>query len=377
MKLNIGIVCYPTFGGSGVVATELGKHLASLGHEVHFITYDVPSRLGGGFIENIFYHNVDVAPYPLFTYPPYSVALASKMAEVARKAHLDIMHVHYAVPHATSAFLAKMMIQPWCVKIVTTLHGTDITLVGSDPSYLEVTRFSIEQSDAVTAVSSWLRRETIKNFHTKRKIEVIYNSVDPGLFRPNPRPELRKKLAPEGQGVMMHISNFRPVKRTGDLLDILAFVRARTEAKLILVGDGPDRPVVEAAARKRHMDDDVVFLGNYANIEELLPVADVLLQPSASESFGLASLEALSCGVPVVASDVGGLPEVVEHGKCGYLYEVGDAGAMAEASVEIMTDPELRKRLSTAARARAVENFDVSRIAQQYLDLYERLIFKL
>ena len=373
MHLNIGIVCYPTFGGSGVVATELGKHLATLGHEVHFITYDVPSRLQG-FQENIFFHNVDVPPYPLFTYPPYSVALASTMAEVARRAHLDIMHVHYAVPHATSAFLAKTMISPWCIKIVTTLHGTDITLVGSDPSYLPMTRFSIEQSDAVTAVSRWLRLQTIKHFHTKRPIEVIYNFVDPDQFKPGAKPGLHERLAPDGRPIMMHVSNLRPVKRPRDLLDILAFVRAETEAKLIIVGDGPERPILEESARKRHMEDDIVFLGNYANIEELLPAADVLLLPSASESFGLVALEALSCGVPVVASDVGGLPEVIEHGKNGFLFEVGDAGAMAGGAVEIMTDPEVHKRMSAAARAAAVERFPVDKVTEQYVRIYERLI---
>ncbi|HUX06500.1 MAG TPA: N-acetyl-alpha-D-glucosaminyl L-malate synthase BshA [Acidobacteriota bacterium] len=374
MHLNIGMVCYPTFGGSGVVATELGKHLATLGHEVHFITYDVPSRLQG-FHENIFFHNVDVPPYPLFTYPPYSVALASKMAEVARRAHLNIMHVHYAVPHATSAFLAKTMISPWCIKIVTTLHGTDITLVGSDPSYLPMTRFSIEQSDAVTAVSRWLRWQTIKHFHTKRTIEVIPNFVDPDRFKPGAKPGLRERLSPDGRPIMMHVSNLRPVKRARDLLDILAFVRARTEARLIIVGDGPERPILEESARKRHMDDDIIFLGNYADIEELLPAADVLLLPSASESFGLVALEAMSCGVPVIASDVGGLPEVVEHGKNGYLFEVGDTGAMAEGAAEIMTDPEVHKRMSAAARSTAVERFPTDRITERYIDIYKRLLF--
>jgi N-acetyl-alpha-D-glucosaminyl L-malate synthase BshA len=374
VQLNIGIVCYPTFGGSGVVATELGKYLATLGHEIHFITYDVPSRLLE-FQENVYFHNVEVPPYPLFAYPPYSVALASKMAEVARRAHLNILHVHYAVPHATSAFLAKTMISPWCLKIVTTLHGTDITLVGSDPSYLPMTRFSIEQSDAVTAVSQWLRRQTIQFFHTKRPIEVIPNFVDPDRFRPGAKPGLRERFAPGGQPIMMHVSNLRPVKRTRDLLDIVAFVRAKTEVKLIIVGDGPDRPILEESARKRHMDDDIVFLGNYANIEELLPAADVLLLPSASESFGLVALEAMSCGVPVIASDVGGLPEVVEHGKNGYLFEVGDAGAMAEGVVEIMTDGQARKRMSAAARATAVERFPIDKITEQYLRIYQRLLF--
>ena len=287
MQINVGITCYPTFGGSGVVATELGKHLAERGHVVHFITYDVPSRLDG-FRENIYFHNVDVVPYPLFTYQPYSVALANKMAEVARYAHLDILHVHYAVPHATSAFLARTMIAPWCIKIVTTLHGTDITLVGSDPSYLPLTRFSIEQSDAVTAVSKWLRRQTIKHFHTKRLVEVVHNFVDPDRFAPPCNEELRRRLAPGDEPILMHVSNFRPVKRTMDLLEIFTYLRMITDAKLILVGDGPDRALMEGKARKSKYCEDIVFLGNYSEIEELLPCADVLLQPSASPKLSLA-----------------------------------------------------------------------------------------
>lgn len=376
MQLNIGISCYPTFGGSGVVATELGKHLARRGHVVHFITYEVPSRLTG-FHENIYFHNVEVMPYPLFAYPPYSIALANKMAEVARHAHLNILHVHYAVPHAASAFLAKTMIQPWCIKIVTTLHGTDITLVGSDPSYLNLTRFSIEQSDAVTAVSKWLRRQTIKQFHTKRPVEVVYNFVDPDRFSPSHKPECLQQLAPSEEPILMHISNFRPVKRTLDLLEVFTYVRLKTKARLILIGDGPDRPRLEEKARRMRHGDDIIFLGNYAAVEELLPCADVLLQPSESESFGLATLEAMSCGVPVVGTDVGGMPEVVEHGVSGYLFEVGDTGAMAEAAVNIITDEALRKRLGAAARARAVERFHVDQITRRYEQIYERLMFTL
>lgn len=376
MQLNIGITCYPTFGGSGVVATELGKHLAARGHEVHFITYDVPSRLDG-FHQNIYFHNVEVVQYPLFAYPPYSIALANKMAEVARHAHLNILHVHYAVPHATSAFLARTMISPWCIKIVTTLHGTDITLVGSDPSYLPLTRFSIEKSDAVTAVSRWLRRQTIKQFHTKRPVEVVHNFVDPDKFKPGGDANLVKRLTPDGRPVMMHISNFRPVKRTLDLLEIFTYVRLKMDARLILVGDGPDRPKLETEARKMKHCRDIVFLGNYSAVEELLPCADVLLQPSASESFGLAPLEALSCGVPVVGTDVGGLPELVEHGENGFLFEIGDTGGMAEAAINIMTDAKLKKKLSAAARAVAIKNFHVEKITRQYESIYERLMFTL
>lgn len=373
MKLKIGVSCYPTFGGSGVVATELGMKMAARGHEVHFITYDVPSRLQN-FSENIYYHNVDVMPYPLFTYPPYSVALANKIAEVARNSHLDILHAHYAMPHAISAYLARQMIDPWCLKIVTTLHGTDITLVGKDPSYLPITRFSIDKSDAVTAVSDWLRRETINTFHVKKPVDVIYNFIDPRRFRPEPNEELRKRLAPEGQKIMMHISNFRAVKRTADLLDIYLFARRHGKVKLILVGDGPDRPKLEIRCRELGICDDTVFLGNHSGIEGLLPVADVLLLPSQSESFGLAALEAMSCGVPVVSSNAGGLPEVVEHGVNGYMFDVGDTGAMGEAAAEIMFDEGKRKNMGAAARRTAEERFHIEAIADQYEELYKNLI---
>jgi N-acetyl-alpha-D-glucosaminyl L-malate synthase BshA len=374
MKLKIGISCYPTFGGSGVVATELGMKLAERGHEVHFITYDVPSRLQH-FRDNIYFHNVDVMPYPLFTYPPYSVALANKIAEVARFANLDIIHAHYAMPHAISAYLARQMLLPWCLKIVTTLHGTDITLVGKDPSYLPITRFSIDQSDAITAVSSWLRKETIKTFHASSNIEVIHNFIDHQRFRPEPNEDLRKRLAPHGQKIMMHISNFRPVKRTWDLIDIYMFARRSGKIKLILVGDGPDRNKLEIKCRELGICEDIAFLGNHSAIEELLPVADVFLLPSGNESFGLAALEAMSCGVPVVASDVGGIPEVVTHGVNGYLFEVGDTGGMGEAAADIMFDPEKRKSMGVAARKTAVEKFDIDRITDQYEAIYRRLFF--
>ena len=373
MQLKIGIACYPTFGGSGVVATELGISLAARGHEVHFVTYEQPTRLQG-FHENVYFHNVDVMPYPLFTYPPYSLALAAKMAEVARYADLDVLHVHYAVPHATSALLTKQMIAPRPIGIVTTLHGTDITLVGSNPSYLPVTRFSIERSDAVTAVSDWLRRQTIRKLGVERPIEVVHNFVDPERFKPDRKECLLERFAPRGEKILMHTSNFRPLKRTADLLDIFDAVRDRADVKLILVGDGPDRAELEARARAKDRGDDIVFLGNYAAIEELLPCADVMLMPSSSESFGLAALEAMSCGVPVVASRVGGLPEVVDHGKTGYLLSVGDARAMAEAAIGIVTNDDLRKTMGAAARAHAIEKFHVDAITRRYEQVYERLV---
>lgn len=374
MNLKIGISCYPTYGGSGVVATELGMRLAERGHEIHFITYDEPQRLKR-FMDNIYLHKVDVLAYPLFTYPPYSVALANKIAEVARYAHLDILHAHYAMPHAISAYLARQMIQPWCLKIVTTLHGTDITLVGKDPTFLPITRFSIDQSDALTAVSRWLRRETIKTFHVKKDVEVIYNFIDHDRFKPEEKPELRQRLAPNGEKLFMHVSNFRGVKRTPDLVDIWTIAKRHGEVKLILVGDGPERPKLEQKCREMGVCDKIVFLGNHSAIEELLPVADVFLLPSRSESFGLAALEAMSCGVPVVSSNAGGLPEVVTHGVTGYLYDVADIGAMAEAAAEIAFDDEKRAQMSKAARAVALEKFDIDVIVDQYEALYERLIF--
>ncbi len=373
MQLKIGIACYPTFGGSGVVATELGISLAARGHEVHFVTYEQPTRLQG-FYENVYFHNVDVMPYPLFTYPPYSLALAAKMAEVARYADLDVLHVHYAVPHATSALLTKQMIAPRPIGIVTTLHGTDITLVGSNPSYLPVTRFSIERSDAVTAVSDWLRQQTVRKLGVERPIEVIHNFVDSERFKPDRKECLLERFAPAGEKILMHTSNFRPLKRTADLLDIFDAVRDRADVKMILVGDGPDRAELEARARAKDRSDDIVFLGNYAAIEELLPCADVFLLPSSNESFGLAALEAMSCGVPVVASRVGGLPEVVDHGKTGYLLRVGDAGAMAEAAIGIVTSEDLRKKMGAGARAHAIKKFNVDSITRQYEQVYERLV---
>lgn len=372
MSFKIGISCYPTYGGSGVVATELGKKLAQMGNEVHFITYEVPSRLGH-FTENIFFHNVDVMPYPLFTYPPYSVALANKMAEVAKYADLDIIHAHYAMPHAISAYLAKQMLEPTNLKIVTTLHGTDITLVGKDPSYLPITRFSIEKSDAITAVSHWLKEETVNTFRTEKKIDVIHNFIDHKRFNTRVDTALRQRLAPEGQKILMHISNFRAVKRTEDLIDIFDVVRKKGKSKLILVGDGPDRPKLEMRCREMGVCKDIVFMGKCSAIEELLPVADVLLLPSSSESFGLAALEAMSCGVPVVASNAGGIPEVVTHGHDGYLFDIGDTDAMGEAAAEIIFNSSLRKSMGQKARQTAVKRFDVENIIQQYLNLYKNL----
>ena len=372
MSLRIGISCYPTYGGSGVVATELGKKLARMGNEVHFITYEVPSRLRH-FTENIFFHNVDVMPYPLFTYPPYSVALANKIAEVAKYANLDIIHAHYAMPHAISAYLAKQMLEPTDLKIVTTLHGTDITLVGKDPSYLPITKFSIEKSDAITAVSHWLKDETINTFRIENKINVIHNFIDHNRFSPKCDCTLRKRLAPEGQKILMHISNFRAVKRTEDLIDIFSVVRKKGKVKLILVGDGPERPKLEMRCRQISACNDIVFMGKTSAIEELLPVADTLLLPSSSESFGLAALEAMSCAVPVVASNAGGIPEVVTHGEDGYLFDIGDTDAMGEAAADIIFNDEKRYSMGIKARQTAVERFDIENIIQQYLQLYKNL----
>jgi N-acetyl-alpha-D-glucosaminyl L-malate synthase BshA len=374
MKLKIGISCYPTYGGSGVVATELGMKLAERGHEIHFITYDEPQRLKS-FMDNIFLHKVEVLAYPLFTYPPYSVALANKIAEVARYAHLDILHAHYAMPHAISAYLAKQMLQPWCLKIITTLHGTDITLVGKDPTFMPITRFSIDQSNALTAVSKWLRMETIKTFRIKKEVDVIYNFIDHQRFKPEPNLDLRQRLAPKGEKLFMHISNFRGVKRTPDLVDIWTIAKRHGDVKLILVGDGPERPKLEQKCRQMGVCDKIAFLGNHSAIEELLPVADVFLLPSRSESFGLAALEAMSCGVPVVCSNAGGLPEVIKHGETGFLFDVGDVGAMAEAAAEIAFDDEKHSRMAKAARLDAVNRFDIDVIVDQYEALYRQMIF--
>jgi N-acetyl-alpha-D-glucosaminyl L-malate synthase BshA len=373
--VKIGITCYPTYGGSGAVATELGLALAERGHEVHFVTYAQPFRLVG-LHERVFYHEVEMEDYPLFEHPPYSLALAVALHDAARREHLDLLHMHYAIPHAASAFLAReMLAQERRIKIVTTLHGTDITLVGLHPSFRAITRFSILQSDGLSAVSQFLKDETIRHFSVPApRIEVIPNFVDTDTWRRDREPCHRSKLAPAGQKIVMHVSNFRAVKRVLDVIEVFAKIRAQVNARLVLVGEGPERPRALERAGELGLGDDVLYLGRHASVEELLACADLFLLPSASESFGLAALEAMSCGVPVVASEAGGLPEVVQHGVSGYLLPVGDVGAMAAAGIRILSDDGLRKRLSEGARAAALERFSTKAIVPRYEALYERVL---
>ena len=370
--MKIGITCYPTFGGSGVVATELGLALARNGDDVHFISYAMPSRLNV-LHERVHFHEVTVTPYPLFDpYPPYTLALATKMAEVAAYEKLDILHVHYAIPHAISAHLAKQILQSK-LKVITTLHGTDITLVGRDESYLPITKFGIEVSDGVTAVSEWLRDETRGNFHTEKGIDVIPNFVDPDRFRHN-RSAICKMFGDPSDRLICHVSNFRPVKRIMDVVETFAKIAAKVPSRLLMVGDGPDRSRAEAFAREHNLRDRVFFLGNVPNLEELLGACDLFLLPSESESFGMAALEAMTSEVPVIATRTGGLPEVVVEGETGYLLEVGDVRGMAERGIEILSDDNLRATMGARAREVAVERFDERKIVPMYRALYERVI---
>jgi len=372
--LNIGIVCYPTPGGSGVVATELGKSLAQRGHDVHFITNGHPARLRA-FQERVYLHTVETGQYPVFQgYTPYSLSLAVKIREVADQYKLDLVHCHYAIPHATSAFLAREMLKPKHLPTMTTLHGTDITLVGMMPSFYEITRFSISASDGITTVSEFLRRETEQEFHIDRPIDVIHNFVDSEEFRPQRDRPIRKQLAPKGERILMHVSNFRKVKNLPVILDVFCEVRRETPTRLVLIGDGPEREAVERRAVELSVADDVLFLGDQEYIGEILPEADVFLLPSEHESFGLAALEAMACGVPVVGSRIGGLPEVIVDGETGFLCSPHDVGCMRELVLGLFRDEERRLALGAAARARAVEKFDRDRIVDQYLAAYQRLL---
>ena len=386
--MTIGITCYPTFGGSGVVATELGKALAARGHTVHFIAYALPMRLGH-VAENLFFHEVRVTTYPLFEYPPYALALASKMIDVVRHEGLDLLHVHYAIPHATSAVLARDILASsgQAVPVVTTLHGTDITLVGKDPSFKPVVEHALRTSDGVTSVSDWLRRETYAEFDCDCPIAVIPNFIDTERFRRTPKDHFRAAIAPDGERLVAHVSNFRRVKRATDVVEVFARLHARGvwpddhprrgEAggvKLLMVGDGPDRGAAEALAREAGVWDDVRFLGKQEPVEEILSIADLFLMPSASETFGLAALEAMACGVPVVSSDTGGVPELNLDGVTGFLRPVGDLDGLTEASRRILTDADLHARMAAAARARAVAEFDVSRIVPRYEAYYEAVV---
>ena len=372
--MNIGITCYPTYGGSGIVATELGLELANRGHEVHFITYSNPIRLDPG-IPRIHYHEVEVSNYPLFQYPPYCLALASRMVDVADAYNLDLLHVHYAIPHSIAAMLAQQMLAPKRrLPFITTLHGTDITLVGADPSYFAITKFSIEKSDGVTSISEDLRQHTVDVFGVTNEIRVINNFINCDLYHPNPDKTGAAAYAPNGEKLLIHVSNFRPVKRVLDCIRILAEVRKHTPAHLLMVGDGPDRGPAEHLARELHLSPHVSFLGKQNHVERVIPLAHVLLMPSEMESFGLVALEAMACGVATVTTNVGGIPELVTHGINGFMEPVGDIAGQAARAVELLTDGALHQRIAAAGRARAMEQFSTDRIIPQYERYYRDVL---
>lgn len=371
--MNIGITCFPTYGGSGIVGSELGRELAARGHTVHFISYALPTRLCE-LGERIRFHEVEMFDYPLFEFPPYDLALASKIIEVAEAERLDIMHMHYAIPHATAAYLAREMYRPTrYLPFVTTLHGTDITLVGARRSFLPITRFSIAESDAVTAVSRFLADETCKTFG-QCGVEIIPNFINASMYWRRPNEGLRETLAPGGEMLIMHVSNFRPVKRIEDCIHALARIRRSVRARLVMCGDGPARDAAERLARDYDLSGDVLFIGQVPNIADYLSVADLLLVPSETESFGLAALEALACETPVIATHVGGLPDVVRDGENGYLVEVGDIDAIAERAAEILSDADLRRTLGARGREWAVDQFNTERVIPQYISLYEKVL---
>ncbi len=372
--MKIGITCYPTYGGSGIVATELGLELATRGHEIHFITYANPIRLDPG-LANIHYHEVEVSTYPLFQYPPYCLALASRMAEVAEQHELDLLHVHYAIPHSISALLAQQMLAGRRrLPFITTLHGTDITLVGLDRSYFPITKFSIEKSDGITSISNNLREHTVEVFGITQAIEVLHNFVNCDIYRPDVNKEGAQAFSPNGDKLLIHLSNFRPVKRVLDCIRILAEVRKQCPAHLLMVGDGPDRGPAEALARQLDVSRHVSFLGKRDHVERLIPLAHVLLMPSEMESFGLAGLEAMACGVPPVATRVGGVPELITDGVDGFLEAVGDIPAQARHVAALLCDPSLHGQFAAAARNSAETRFATRTIIPQYEALYRRLI---
>ena len=371
--MNIGITCYPTYGGSGIVATELGKALANRGHQVHFISYALPTRLDG-FIENIYFHEVEMSSYPLFDFPLYTIALASKMVDVVKYQKLDILHVHYAIPHATSAYLAKQILGKNGIPFTTTLHGTDITLVGLEPSYLHAVKFSIEKSDGVTAVSRHLKEKTLTNYSITKDIEVIPNFVDTKKYKKLPACKFKKQIAPNNEKILVHVSNFRKVKRVPDTVRIFHEVQKEIPSRLVLVGDGPDRSNTEQLCRELDVCNDVIFLGKQAELVDIYSASDIFLMPSQSESFGLSALEAMSCGLPVVSSSVGGLPELQVHGETGFIAEIGDITRMARYTVDLLRDENKYRLFSEAARRRAVEKFEVDHIVPLYEEHYNRIL---
>ncbi len=373
--MKIGITCYPTYGGSGVIATELGIELAKLGHEVHFISYAIPQRLSR-FVQNIFFHEVEISNYPLFEHQLYGLALTSKMVDVAKYEGLDLIHVHYAIPHATSAYLASRILERENkeLKFITTLHGTDITLAGLEPSFLPLVKFSIEQSNGVTAVSRFLREKTLTNYGIEKEIRVINNFVDTEKFKRKVDCVYREKIASNSEKILVHISNFRPIKRVTDAIRILELVRKEIPAKLLLAGDGPDRSECERLARQLGLQKEVIFLGKQDGLPQILSAADVFLMPSQSESFGLSALEAMACEAPVISSSVGGLPELIVHNETGYIAEIGDINRMAKYAIDLLTNEKKHKLFARNARKRAVKFFDKSRIVPQYLDYYNEIL---
>lgn len=375
--MKIGIVCYPTFGGSGVVATELGKALANRGHQVHFVTYNQPARLDL-FSENLFYHEVAVSKYPLFDFPPYELALASRLVDVVRFEKLDVLHVHYAIPHASAAFMAKQILATYGISIpvVTTLHGTDITLVGNDRTYKPVVEFSINKSDGVTSVSEHLKQDTYRFFDIQKDIRVITNFIDLSRFSLKPKDHFKKAIAPEGEKILIHTSNFRKVKRAQDVIRIFAKVLESIPSKLLMVGDGQDRPECEQLARDLNVTNSVRFLGKQDAVEEILSVSDLFLMPSQSESFGLAALEAMACKVPVISSNAGGLPELNIEGVTGFLCDVADVDGMAERAIYMLQDEERLATFKENALAHA-RTFELSNILPQYEQMYHEVISNL
>jgi len=374
--MNIGITCYPVPGGSGIVATELGQQLALRGHLIHFVSYALPFRLDQ-YQANVFYHGVDTTAYPLFKFPPYTLTLAAKMAEVTRNYELDVIHVHYAIPHATCAYLAKQILAEQGIampKVITTLHGTDITLVGADPSFYDITRFSIRSSDGITAVSHYLAEETKEVFKIENNIKVIHNFYDQERFKPSATVCQRSQFADDDEFLLMHVSNFRPVKRTLDIINIFEKVSAKLPAKLLLVGEGPDTILARRQITRKGLTNKVIFLGNQNRVEALLPCADLFLLPSEEESFGLAALEALACGVPVIGTSGTGLVEVINDGENGYLLPVGDTNSMADKAIKLLQDETLLKKFKESASRLVAEKFRAEKIVTQYENYYEEIL---
>lgn len=371
--MNIGITCYPTYGGSGVVATELGIALAERGHEVHFVSYASPFRLSH-FYDRVYFHAVEQSTYPVFEFNLYTLALASKLVEVTEYQKLDVLHMHYAIPHAVSGYLAREILGRSNIKLITTLHGTDSTLVGLEPSFLPLTRFTLQHSDGVTAVSSFLREKTLSAYQLDTDIEVIPNFVNTTEFAPVDSSHFRCRIAPAGEKILTHISNFRAVKRVADVVRVFAQVHERVPSKLLLVGDGPDRGECEKLVRDLGLTEHVRFLGKQDALVELLSASDLFLLPSQSESFGLSALEAMACGVPVISSSVGGIPEVNLHAQTGYIAELGDIDRMARYAIDLLTNEQKYALFSQKARARAVEHYDASIIVPQYERYYEKVL---